>query len=94
MKKLGFIIAFSALFAIGMSAQTTNPPKKTPTPRAAVQTKPQAQVSTKQQPATTTTTTSPAKHTVARGAGGKKRPVKAVPVKPVDATTAPKQKVN
>jgi len=91
MKKLGFIVAFSALFAIGLSAQTTNPPKKTPTPRAVVNKKPTQVSSTT---TSTATTTAPAKHTVARG-GGKKRPVKAATTaKPVDATTAPKQKVN
>jgi hypothetical protein len=89
MKKLGFIIAFSALFAVGMSAQTTNPPKKTPAPRAAVSTKPQAQTSTTTQ-TTSTATKAPASQTIVKGKKHTGKP--AVASKPVQATTTQKQK--
>lgn len=92
MKKLGFFIAFTALFAVGLSAQTPVPPKKTPTPRPAVTTKPKP-APAPAQTSTTTTSKPAAKNTVARG-GGKRHPVKAATTaKPVDASTNRQQKV-
>ena len=79
MKKLGFLLAFSALLGFGLSAQTAPAPKAKPTPRPAVKTAPQAAPAAAEQ-------TSPAKNTVPKN-GGKRRKaaVKAVPAKNVPA---------
>jgi hypothetical protein len=93
MKKLGFIIAFSAFFAIGMSAQTTQPaPQKGNSKPAATA---HAQETPKAKPANADNT-SPAKNTVSKN-GGPKRHVntnmKAVPSARPATATAQKQKV-
>jgi hypothetical protein len=84
MKKLGFLIAFSALFTLGLSAQTTNPSRRAPVPRSTVA-KPQAAVQT-----AATTTKPPAKNTVAKRAPKKQAVRAAKAAKP--ATLINKQK--
>ena len=86
MKKLGFLIFFSALFAVGMSAQTPQAPKHkggTPKPVA---------TATQSKPVNADTAT-PAKNTVSAKKSNKRRQFKAVPSAQPAPSVSQKQKM-